>query len=137
MTASFNERINSLNTTNFRITVSVMLTAFAVVVCFIGVTLLHWEPTEKQITVLEGIALTLLTMMGFDVIQFIGKRQTDAGLAAAKNPNQPVLTNVPPETRSAIDQPIPTAAMTMQSSTTAKGSDPLAPIGESVAGEGD
>lgn len=126
MTLSFNERINSLNTTNFRIAVSVVLTAFAVVVCFVGVTFLHWEPTDKQITVLEGIALTLLTMMGFDVIQFIGKRQTDATLAAAKNPNQPVVTAVSSD-----------AAVAIQSAAAIKAADPGAPVGEAVAGSGD
>lgn len=86
--------VNDLNTTNFRIVTSIILTAFAVFVVFIGVTFVHWEPTDRQITVLEGVAGVLLTMMGFDVIQFIGKRQTDAALAAAKNPSQPVQASV-------------------------------------------
>jgi hypothetical protein len=88
------EWVNDLNTTNFRIVVSIALASIGVVVCLLGVTVLGWEPTAKQLQVLEGLALVILTMMGFDVMQFWTKRSTDAGLAAAKNPSQPVNASV-------------------------------------------
>ena len=87
--------LNDLNITNARIVVSIGLAAFGVIVCLLGVTFMGWEPTEKQERLLLGIAVVVLTMQGFDVIQFASKRFSDAGLAAAKNstlppPAQPV-----------------------------------------------
>lgn len=89
--------INDVNTTNTRILVSIVLAVFVVILLALGVTILHWEPTGMQMKVLIGIGGGVLTMMGFDVLQFWGKRFSDAGYAAAKNPNQPVVTNVVPE----------------------------------------
>lgn len=77
--------INEVNTTSFRIIVSVGLAGFTVIVCLIGVTFINWLPTDPQITVLKGIGAGLLLMMGLDVAQFIGKRFSDAGYAAAKS----------------------------------------------------
>lgn len=91
------EKINALNTTNTRILDSIVLANFVVVLLTMGVTLLDWEPKPMQLKVLTGIGAGILTMMGFDVLQFWGKRFSDAGYAAAKNPNQPVVTNVVPE----------------------------------------
>lgn len=112
------ERINALNTTNTRILDSIGLANFVVVVVMVGVTIKDWEPSEMQFKVLIAVGALILTMMGFDVIQFASKRFSDAGLAAAKNPTQPVATNVIPEqsgdTKSApsslsrtLEQPIP------------------------------
>lgn len=86
--------VNDINTTNYRIVVSTWLAAFGIMVVLIGVTFMGWEPTAKQERVLIGAAFVILTMMGFDVLQFWGKRFSDAGLAAAKNPNQPVNASV-------------------------------------------
>lgn len=94
---SFIERINAINTTNTRILDSIGLANFVVVIVTTGVTFVGWEPSDKQIKVLVGVGAGILTMMGFDVLQFWGKRFSDAGYAAAKNPNQPVVTNVIPE----------------------------------------
>lgn len=91
------EKINALNTTNTRILDSIVLANFVVIVLTIGVTILDWEPKAMQLKVLTGLGGGILTMMGFDVLQFWGKRFSDAGYAAAKNPNQPVVTNVVPE----------------------------------------
>lgn len=91
------ERINAINTTNTRVLDSIVLANFVVVICTIGVTFLDWEPKPMQYKVLIAIGALILTMMGFDVLQFASKRFSDAGLAAAKNPNQPVVTNVIPE----------------------------------------
>lgn len=87
--------VNDLNTTNFRIVVSIALASFLSVILTLGVTLLHWEPTAMQLKVLLGLGGGILTMMGFDVLQFVGKRFSDAGYQAAKNsalppPAQPV-----------------------------------------------
>jgi hypothetical protein len=117
------ERINALNTTNTRILDSIGLANFVVVILTIDVTLLHWEPTPMQLKVLAGVGGGILTMMGFDVLQFWGKRFSDAGYAAAKNPNQPVVTNVVPEqsgdSKSApgslsrtLEQPVPVLTRT-------------------------
>lgn len=88
------EKLNALNTTNFRIVVSILLAAFEVLLLTVGVTLLHWEPTVMQKSILYGIGIGLLLMMGLDVTQFIGKRFSAAEYVAAKNPTQPVNTAV-------------------------------------------
>ncbi len=86
--------VNDLNTTNFRIVVSILLAVFVTMLLTIGVILVHWEPSAMQLKVLIGIAGGILTMQGFDVLQFVGKRFSDAGYAAAKNQTQPVTTAV-------------------------------------------
>ena len=88
------EWVNDVNTTNYRILDSVWLANFVVVLLTISVTFFHWEPSAMQLKIFTGIGAGILTMMGFDVLQFWGKRFSDAGYAAAKNPNQPVVTNV-------------------------------------------
>lgn len=91
------ERVNSINTTNTRILLSQITAVILVSLVTIAVLFFGWEPTKIQERVLIGVAAVLLTMMGFDVAQFIGKRFSDAGYAAAKNPNQPVVTAIAPE----------------------------------------
>ena len=81
--------VNDLNTTNFRIVVSIILASFLSLILTLGVTLLHWEPTAMQLKVLLGLGGGILTMMGFDVLQFVGKRFSDAGYQAAKNSSLP------------------------------------------------
>jgi hypothetical protein len=56
-------------TTGFRIVVSIALAVLdsqaLIVAMFLG-----WEPTAMQLKVLIGIGAGILTMMGFDVLQF-------------------------------------------------------------------
>lgn len=80
------EWIDNLNTTNYRIVVSVNIAAIASIVVLVGVTLLQWEPTKAQERVLIGLAVVLLTMMGIDVLQYLGKRHTDIDYQTAKQP---------------------------------------------------
>lgn len=76
--------VNDLNTTSFRIAISVMMAAVLCTVVTGAIVLLNWMPTTQQSSVLTGVGAMILTMMGFDVIQFIGKRRTDADYVAAK-----------------------------------------------------
>lgn len=93
-----NQWVNDLNTTNARIVISIGLAVFVVIVVTVGVTFMAWEPTAMQLKVLTGVGAGILTMQGFDVLQFWTKRSTDATLAAAKNPSQPVQATVVSET---------------------------------------
>lgn len=91
--------INEVNTTSFRIIVSVVLAAIGVVGVLIALLLNNWLPTPEQMRVLEGVSIVVLTMMGFDVLQFVGKRFSDATYVAAKNstptPPDPPLADLP------------------------------------------
>lgn len=87
--------VNDVNSTSLRIIVSIGLAVFMIVALTIAMLFFGWEPSPAQKWVLLGIAGGILTMMGFDVIQFIGKRFSDATLAAAKNPTQPVNVDTP------------------------------------------
>jgi hypothetical protein len=78
-----------------RIVVSVFLAAVSILMVLIAVLMRNWLPTAEQTRVLIGVAAVVLTMMGFDVLQFIGKRFSDASYAAAKNPTQPVSVDTP------------------------------------------
>lgn len=80
--------LNALNTTNFRILVSVVFAAVWGTMILIAVMFFGWNPTDMQLKVLLGLMAGLLTMMGFDVIQFASKRFSDSGYAKAKNPPQ-------------------------------------------------
>ncbi len=82
--------LNEVNTTSFRIVTSVVIAAAAVLMILAAVLFFHWEPSDKQVRVLEGLALVVLTMMGFDVASFIAKRFSDVSYAAAKTPSPPV-----------------------------------------------
>jgi hypothetical protein len=87
--------VNSVNTTSYRIVVSVNLAALSIVLIVVGILFRGWTPNAEQQRVLVGVAGVVLTMMGFDVLQFIGKRFSDATYAAAKNPSQPVSVDTP------------------------------------------
>lgn len=95
--------LNDINTTSLRIVVSIVLAATSILMILTAMLLKGWEPTAMQLKVLTGIGAGVLTMMGFDVLQFVGKRFSDATYAAAKNPTQPVSVETPPA-------PMPTAA---------------------------
>lgn len=74
-----------LNTTNFRIVVSVITTSVIALMLFTAVLFFAWEPTDKQMTVLYAVGGLLALMQGLDVAQFIGKRFSDSGYRAAAN----------------------------------------------------
>ena len=76
--------INEINTTAVRVLVSVGLASFAIIAIVWGILWRNWLPTTEQMRVLEGVALVILTMMGFDVLQFASKRFSDKGYAEAK-----------------------------------------------------
>ena len=94
--------VNDLNTTSFRIAVSVIMAAVLCTVVTAAIVLLNWMPTTQQSSVLTGVGAMILTMMGFDVLQFIGQRRTDYGYVAAKQ-GTPQNMNV----RVTAEQPVP------------------------------
>jgi hypothetical protein len=49
---------------------------------------LGWKPDSIQFKVLIALGLMLLTMMGFDVIQYVKKRQTDRDLVKIQMESQ-------------------------------------------------
>lgn len=87
--------VNDLNTTAFRIVASVWIAGLVILALVVAMLFFGWQPSALQLKVLTGIAGVVLTMMGFDVLQFIGKRFSDATYAAAKNPSQPVIVDTP------------------------------------------
>lgn len=93
--------VSDLNTTNFRIVWSVLLAAFVTVFLTFAMVVWGWEPKPMQFKILVGIAGGLLTMMGFDVIQFASKRFSNSEYAAAKN--QPKVTVEAPSTVTVTD----------------------------------
>lgn len=84
MIARFSAWINSVNTTNWRIVLSSLGAVINITALMAAMLFFAWEPTAVQLKVLGGCAGVLLTMMGYDVAQFIGKRFSDAGYQAAK-----------------------------------------------------
>jgi hypothetical protein len=100
--------INSVNTTSLRIIASIGGAIFCTSNVLLAMLWKNWTPNPMQYKVLIGIAGVLLTMQGFDVIQFASKRFSDKDYAAAKNPTQPVKVDTPPvreEAASAADGP--------------------------------
>lgn len=86
--------INEVNTTSFRIITSCIIAFSLSHIVVIAMVWRGYEPTKIHLTVLGAILGGLLTMMGFDVIQFVGKRFTNTDYAAAKNP--PTQVNMAP-----------------------------------------
>ena len=84
--------LNDFNTTSFRIFVSIILAVVQIVALNLAMWL-GWSPTPGQKWVLMGIGGGILTMMGFDVLQFWSKRTTDVGYATAKT--SPVTVEAP------------------------------------------
>jgi len=78
--------LNDFNTTSYRIFISIHLAVVQVFALDFALWR-GWSPTDPQKFVLIGIAGGILTMMGFDVVQFWAKRSTDVGYAQAKSPN--------------------------------------------------
>lgn len=87
--------INEVNTTSLRIIASVVGAVVNITAIQIAL-LLGWQPTEIAVKVMLGEAGVLLTMMGYDVIQFISKRFSHTDYVAAKNPSP--VTVEPPAT---------------------------------------
>lgn len=90
MLTRFATWMNEVNTTSFRIVMSVVTTCLSILLVLVAIVFFDWQPKPVQITVLTGIAGVVLTMMGFDVIQYIGKRFSDRDLAAARQAPSPV-----------------------------------------------
>lgn len=86
--------LDSINTTNTRIIVSIVMAVTHSTAVVSAMLLRGWEPTPMQYKVLGGDALCILTMMGFDVLQFAAKRFSDGEYARAKNPS-PVNVEAP------------------------------------------
>ena len=84
MIGRFSAWINDVNTTSLRIIVSTFGSAINITVVMVAMLFFRWEPTAMQLKILGGCAGVLLTMMGFDVLQFASKRFSDAGYQAAK-----------------------------------------------------
>lgn len=70
-----------LSTTSSRIAVSIALAVIDTQALVAGILFMNWQPTAMQLKVLIGIGAMILTMMGFDVAQFIAAAK--AGIAAA------------------------------------------------------
>lgn len=106
--------INNVNTTNLRIVISLVLAVIYVAVILVGAVLGKQLPIEA----LNTAGLFIFGMMGVDAAQFIGKRFSDTGYAAAKaQPN--VNVNAAPSTVQ-VGQP-PIAPEVMPHPTSEKG----------------
>lgn len=81
--------VNDVNTTSLRIVTSLALAIVCVPAILGAILFLDWQPKSGQLLVLGYMAAFALTMMGFDVAQFVAKRFSDAGYASAKNPTTP------------------------------------------------
>lgn len=88
--------IEKLNTTNFRIVVSIGLSVMFVTTCM--VCAIVGRPLQGEI--INTVAMFLLGMMGIDAASFIGKRFSDIGYAAAKAqaPSSPTVAVTAPST---------------------------------------
>jgi hypothetical protein len=108
--------VNTVNTTALRVLVSIALAVEVINAVTIAMLLGRWEPTGTQYKVLIGITGAILTMMGFDVLQFIAKRRTDAEYVAAKQGPSPVsvagpsTVNVDASTTATAERPAVVAA---------------------------
>lgn len=97
------EYVDDLNTTAYRIVQSVWLTTFEIVLVTVAI-IFGWEPTRAALLVLGGIAVVLLTMQGFDVLQYLGKRWSDREFAIARNPSAVQAENVERVTVESVPQ---------------------------------
>jgi hypothetical protein len=95
MISRISDWVNTVNTTAFRVLVSIGLAVEVINFVTIGMLFNGWEPTSMQYKVLIGVAGAILTMMGFDVVQFIAKRRTDADYVTAKQGPSPVTVGGP------------------------------------------
>ena len=87
--------INTVNTTALRIIVSIALAVEIVNLVVIAMLLFRWEATSTQFRILTGIGVGILTMMGFDVWQFVQKRKTETEYVTAKQGPSPVTVEAP------------------------------------------
>lgn len=81
--------INRINTTPIRILISIGLAVQFVLSLQWATEHNDWTPTGTQITILYIITGIILTMMGFDVAQWVFKRHTDIDYQNAKNAAPP------------------------------------------------
>lgn len=87
--------INTVNTTAFRVLISIGMALSHSSAVLIAMLIFAWEPSAMQMKVLMGDAGAILTMMGFDVIQFISKRRTEVEYVQAKQGPSPVNVEAP------------------------------------------
>lgn len=90
--------VNDVNTTSLRIVTSLALAIVCVPAILGAILFLDWQPKSGQLLVLGYMAAFALTMMGFDVAQFVAKRFSDASYATAKNPAPSSVTVEAPST---------------------------------------
>lgn len=95
MISRFSNWINTVNTTAFRVLISIGMALSHSSAVVIAMLIFAWEPTAMQMKVLTGDAAAILTMMGFDVIQFISKRRTEVDYVQAKQGPSPVNVEAP------------------------------------------
>lgn len=95
MIARVSNWINTVNTTAFRVLVSIGLAVEVINVILAGIVFRDWEPKPMQFKVMIGVGTGILTMMGFDVLQFWTKRRTDAEYVTAKQGPSPVSVGGP------------------------------------------
>jgi disulfide bond formation protein DsbB len=127
-----NRWIADLATTNFRIVVSIILAVVLVLVLLVALIL----KIELQSEIVWALIAFVGAMLGIDVTQFSIKRKTEIVTPPQTTAENATATTVASAPAAAVPR-VPAAVATMQSSVAARAADPLAPIGESVAGEGD
>jgi hypothetical protein len=98
MIARVSAWINTVNTTAFRVLVSIALAVEVINIVLAGIVFRDWEPKPMQYKVMIGVAAGILTMMGFDVLQFWTKRRTDAEYMTAKMSGPSAVTVEAPST---------------------------------------
>lgn len=121
--------VNDVNTTSLRIVTSLALAIVCVPAILGSILFLDWQPKAGQLSILGYLAAFVLTMMGFDVAQFVAKRFSDAGYASAKNPSAPSPVTVEaPSSVTVSDQggaqPAVTVAATPPASAPVDGKEP-------------
>jgi hypothetical protein len=87
--------INSINTTSFRIVVSVVVAAVLLTLLTAAVVFVGFKPDDGQMRLLYAMGGLLGAMMSLDVLQFVGKRFSDAEYVSAKKGPSPVTVEAP------------------------------------------
>jgi hypothetical protein len=132
--------INAINTTSLRIVASLALALLCVPMVLLAMLWFAWGPTADQLKVLIGLAGFVLTMMGFDVLQFVGKRFSDAEYVTAKKGPSPVTVEAPSTvsvTALPSEAPARRADAVPAIQAAVRPIDPAVPIGAHIDGEGD
>jgi hypothetical protein len=101
----FNAWVNAVNTTSFRIVCSVVATVVGMLMILIAILFFKWEPSALQFKTLGGLSAVALTMMGFDVLQYVGKRFSDEKYVTARNTTSIPAIAVTSETPAIVVRP--------------------------------